>query len=150
MIWEQIQQVKREKLDLHVVWLDLANAYGSVPHKLIDFALDFFHVPVCVRDIIARYFDNLHMCFPLEGCTTGWQRLERGIAMGCAMSPILFVTAFEVILRGTRQVVGGIRLPSGERLPPLRSYMDNVTTILQTAPCITRLLKRFDELISWA
>ena len=69
---------------------------------------------------------------------------------GCAISPILFVTAFEVILRGARQVVGGIRLPSGERLPPLRSYMDDVTTILQTAPCTTRLLKHFDELISWA
>ena len=28
--------------------------------------------------------------------------------------------------------------------------MDDVTSILQTAPCTPRLLKRFDELISWA
>lgn len=42
MIWEQIQIAKREKKDLLVVWLDLANAYGSVPHNLIAFALDFF------------------------------------------------------------------------------------------------------------
>ncbi|KAK0156469.1 hypothetical protein N1851_000237 [Merluccius polli] len=28
MIWDQIQKAKREKIDLHVVWLDLANAYG--------------------------------------------------------------------------------------------------------------------------
>ena len=28
VIWEQIQRAKREKSDLHVVWLDLANAYG--------------------------------------------------------------------------------------------------------------------------
>lgn len=34
-IWDQIQRTKREKSDLYVVWLDLANAYGSVPHKLI-------------------------------------------------------------------------------------------------------------------
>ena len=33
VIWEQIQRAKRERGDLHVVWLDLANAYGSVlPH----------------------------------------------------------------------------------------------------------------------
>lgn len=31
MIWEQIQCAKRERGELHVVWLDLANAYGSVP-----------------------------------------------------------------------------------------------------------------------
>lgn len=30
VIWEQIQGAKREKSDLHVVWLDLTNAYGSV------------------------------------------------------------------------------------------------------------------------
>lgn len=63
---------------------------------------------------------------------------------------ILFVIAFEVILIGARQVVGGIKLPSGVRLPPLRSYMVDVTSILQTAPCTTRLLKRFDELLTWA
>ncbi|KAJ8393990.1 hypothetical protein AAFF_G00055230 [Aldrovandia affinis] len=47
-------------------------------------------------------------------------------------------------------MVGGIKLQSGQRLPPLRSYMDDVTSILQTAACTTRLLKRLDELVSWA
>lgn len=31
MIWEQIQTAKCSKSDLYVVWLDLANAYRSVP-----------------------------------------------------------------------------------------------------------------------
>ncbi|KAJ8414518.1 hypothetical protein AAFF_G00037200 [Aldrovandia affinis] len=47
-------------------------------------------------------------------------------------------------------MVGGIKLQSGQRLPPLRSYMDDITSILQTAACTTRLLKRLDELVSWA
>ncbi|XP_031675479.1 uncharacterized protein LOC116369940, partial [Oncorhynchus kisutch] len=33
MIWHQIQMAKVEKRDLHVVFLDLANAFGSVPHE---------------------------------------------------------------------------------------------------------------------
>lgn len=61
VIWEQIQRAKREKSELHVVWLDPANAYGSVPHKLVEFALEFFHIPVCVITIIAKYFNNLRM-----------------------------------------------------------------------------------------
>lgn len=56
----------------------------------------------------------------------------------------------EVILRGARQVVGGFKLPSDERLRPLRSFMDDVTSILQMAPCMTRLLKLLDELLKWA
>lgn len=33
MTWYQIQGAKQEKTDLHIVWLDLANAYSSVPHQ---------------------------------------------------------------------------------------------------------------------
>ncbi len=61
--------------------------------------------------------------------------------MGCSISPILFVA---------RQMARGLKSPSGERLPTLRGYMDDVTSILQTAPCTARLLKRFDELTAWA
>ncbi|RXN29065.1 hypothetical protein ROHU_018794 [Labeo rohita] len=150
MIWDQIQKAKREKTDLHVIWLDLANAYGSVPHQLVNYATEFFHMPTCVKNLVAQYFSNLQMCFSLQDFTTGWQRLEVGIAMGCTISPILFVAAFEIILIGARQMVGGIKLPTGKRLPPLRSYMDDVTSLLQTAACTSRLLKRMDELMSWA
>ena len=150
VIWEQIQRAKRERGDLHVVWLDLANAYGSVPHQLIEFALDFFHVPTCIRALVGKYFGDLQMCCTHQDFTTGWQQLEVGIAMGCSISPILFVAAFEVILIGARKMVGGVKLPSGKRLPPVRGYMDDVTTILQTAACTRRLLKRIDELVGWA
>ncbi len=149
MIWEQIQTTKREKKDLHVIWLDLANAYGSVPHLLIAYALEFFYIPDNIRTMIINYFQDMHMCFALKKVTTGWQQLEVGIAMGCSISPILFVAAFEVILIGARQVVGGVRLPAGQRLPSLRSYMDDITCLLRTAPCTSRLLKRLDELITW-
>ncbi|KAJ8386603.1 hypothetical protein AAFF_G00168350 [Aldrovandia affinis] len=92
--------------------------------------------------MIMNYFQDMHMCFALKKFTTGWQQLEVGIAMGCSISPILFVAAFEVILIGARQVVGGIRLPAGQRLPLLRSYMDDIMCLLRTAPCTSRLLKR--------
>ncbi|CAJ1064700.1 PREDICTED: uncharacterized protein LOC107738138 [Xyrichtys novacula] len=100
--------------------------------------------------MIASYFQDMHMCFRLQNFTTKWQQQEVGIAMGCSISPILFVAAFEVILTGARQVVGGVRLLQGRRLPPLRSYMDDVTCLLQTAPRMSRLLRRLDELIGWA
>ena len=42
MIWHTIQEAKRQRDDLAVVWLDLANAYGSVPHRPIQYAMDFY------------------------------------------------------------------------------------------------------------
>ena len=41
MIWNSILSAKRDKTELHVMWLDLANAYGSVLHHLIRMAIDF-------------------------------------------------------------------------------------------------------------
>lgn len=35
MIWETIQKAKRQKRNLQVVWLDLANACVSMYHQLL-------------------------------------------------------------------------------------------------------------------
>ena len=45
--------------------------------------------------------------------------------MGCSISSILFVTVFEIILIGAREVVRGLKSPSNDRLLLLRSYMND-------------------------
>ena len=45
VISQLIKEAKEMKGDLTVVWLDLANAYGTVPHKLIETALEHYHIP---------------------------------------------------------------------------------------------------------
>ncbi|KAI8507130.1 hypothetical protein Bbelb_155690 [Branchiostoma belcheri] len=40
-----IQEAKAGKKVLAIVWLDLQNAYGSVPHQLIKVALEKYYVP---------------------------------------------------------------------------------------------------------
>ncbi|KAI8513341.1 hypothetical protein Bbelb_099800 [Branchiostoma belcheri] len=149
-IWSQIQIARRQKEDLHVVWLDLANAYGSIPHKVIRYALDFFWVPVEIRQMIENYFSDFRLCISTRDYVTKWQQLEKGIAMGCSISPLLFTMGFEILLLGAKQVVGGVRAPSGEKMPPLRAFMDDVTSILRIAPCTKRLLQRLEELSKWA
>lgn len=121
MIWEQIQTAKCNKSDLQVVLLDLANAYGSVPHQLISFALNFFHIPPCIQSLVMNYFNNFQVCYTTQETSPGQHWLVKGIA-----------AVFEIILIGGRQMVQGISTQSGHRLPALRSYMDDVTTLLQT------------------
>lgn len=42
IIWHQIQTSKKEGKDLHVLFLNLPNTYGSIPHSLLWTALEFF------------------------------------------------------------------------------------------------------------
>ena len=41
---------------LTLVWLDLANAYGSIPHPLISVALEHYHVPDQAQKLVKSYF----------------------------------------------------------------------------------------------
>lgn len=84
---------------MNVVWLDLANAYGSVPHRIIDFAMEHFWEPGRLRDIVGKYYQKFKMRFPTRNFTTDWQSLDVGVPMGCAKSPLLFVLVMEMVIR---------------------------------------------------
>ena len=150
MIWNSLMTAKREKKELHVAWLYLANAYGPVPHNCIRFALKFFHIPEKVADILMQYLGNVFMRFTTTNYTTGWQALEVGIMMGCVVSPLLFVMYMELILRGTTDITSGEETRSGGALPPSRAFMDDVTTLVQSKAGTQELLDRFHDLFTWA
>lgn len=50
---------KKEKKDLHVVFLDLSNAFGSVPHEMLWTAFNFFQVPEGITRLVKAYFQDL-------------------------------------------------------------------------------------------
>lgn len=47
-----IRQARKEKNKLAIIWLDCANAYGSMPHKLVQLALEKYCVPAKTRQDI--------------------------------------------------------------------------------------------------
>ena len=145
-VWEQIQTANRSKEDLHVVWLDLANAFGSVPHQLITYTLEFFYVPSHIQNLVANYFNNQHVCYTTRDISTDWHQLEKGKAMGCSISPILFTVAFEILLWKTDGARGQIsnrpKIPSHTVLygrhhyPPLNSSLHSQTVDGERIPLL--------------
>ena len=99
MIYKVIQKAKTNKKDFDVIWLDLANAYGSVLHQMILLSIRMCHIPEEISKILGTNFDGFFMRFITKEYTTNWNRLEVGIAMGCPVSPILFVLAMLYVQR---------------------------------------------------
>ena len=99
MVWSALKDARKGKKDLATIWLDLANAYGSVPHKLILFALRRYQVPDRWIELIMAYYDGLWGRTSASGVSSEWMRYERGIFAGCTISVVLFVAAFNVIFR---------------------------------------------------
>ncbi|GFO26962.1 reverse transcriptase [Plakobranchus ocellatus] len=69
------------------------------------------------------HFGGFRMRFSTNDSTTTWINLEVGIAMGCTISPILFVMAIEVILKTAEGSAGPANLNGGCSRPPLKYFM---------------------------
>ena len=100
MIWSANEETRKEKMDQHVVRLGPANAYGMVRHRLMQKAMNIFHVPEGVRDTMMRYYIQFHICFSTKDYVTSWQPLKARKPMGSAVSPPPFVMAIGMVVRG--------------------------------------------------
>ena len=74
-----IKDAKVNRRNLNVVWLDLANAYGAVPHVLIIKALRYYNIPNKIINIIILYFSGVYGRFSSRTVTSKWQKFEIGI-----------------------------------------------------------------------
>lgn len=99
MIWHQIQTAKREGRYLHIFFLDLTSAFGSVPHSLLWTAFECFQVPMTITHLVRNYFKDLQFCLTTTEYTISWQSLEVGIMVRCTISPLAFTMAMEFIIQ---------------------------------------------------
>lgn len=104
-----------------VLWLDLANTYGSIPHKLIETTVDHHQIPSKIKDLILNYYRN---------SASEWHQLEKGIITRCTISGILFALAMNMVVKATEVECRGPLSKSGIQQPPIRAFMDGLTVII--------------------
>ncbi|XP_033747101.1 uncharacterized protein LOC117332324 [Pecten maximus] len=149
-ITQLIREAKINYGDLTVVWLDLANAYGSVPHQLIFKALEHYHIPEHIQTIVRSYFSNIRLRFTVGEITTSWQALEKGIVTGCTISVILFVMGMNLIIKAADRETRGPKTSSGVRLPPNRGFMDDLTITTTTHVQARWIISALEATVGWA
>ena len=59
LVWDKLKTAKSNKSNIVAVWLDIANAYGSAPHHLVLFALEWYWVSQRWIKIIKSYYGGL-------------------------------------------------------------------------------------------
>lgn len=72
VITQLLREARENKGDLVLLWLDLANAYGSIPHKLVESALQKHHVPGNIRGLVIDNYNDFHLRGS-TGLTTSFQ-----------------------------------------------------------------------------
>ena len=98
MLLEAMKEAKEDQRQIVVSWIDLANAYGSVRHNLIQFAMEWFHVPKEIQKLIFNYYEKLMAKVKTKEWTSGFFLFDIGLFQGCVLSTILFICVFQLLL----------------------------------------------------
>ena len=117
-MFEALLDAKSNQRQIVVSWLDLKNAYGSVRHNLIQFALHWFHVPQSIRELIFDYYDKICAQIRVGASRTKFFLFDIGLFQGCVLSCILFNCVFQLLL--------DLVNPLTRARLPLQRYPDSV------------------------
>ena len=133
--------------------MDLANAYGSMSHNFIQFALEWYHVPTQVRKLIRSYYEGL--CARV--CTSEWSTelffIAIGVPQGCTASTINFDVGFQLILDLHSALLVG---PKGYRIAFTRiivskpTYADDVGLVEKNARHCQESVEAFVAALEWS
>ena len=93
-----IREARENKEDLIVLCLDITNAYGSTPHKLIEEALIHYHIPGKFTNLILEYNSSFSLKVSNMTTTSAWHKLKKGIITG-TISVILFSLAMNMLVK---------------------------------------------------
>jgi len=97
-LMEALREAKECHRQIVVSWIDLANAYGSVRHNLIQFALNWYHIPLFIQELIFDYYEKLCAMVITKEWTTGVFLFDIGLFQGCVLSTILFDCVFQLLI----------------------------------------------------
>ena len=96
---EIIYDARRKGKDVHIVALDLRDAFGSVPHEYIFEALKEIGFPAGLIEVIHNCFNQSSTKFRIGAEVSEEIMVRRGVKQGCPLSPLLFDICLEPLLR---------------------------------------------------
>ena len=62
MVWSTLKEARSRKSSLANIWLDIANACGSIPHRLFFFALECYGVDPHWISLVKIYYSGIYSC----------------------------------------------------------------------------------------
>ena len=143
-----LQEARRNKKECAVTWLDLTNAFGSIPHETIFAALKWAGLNnTAINTIRLLYNGNTTTIKTNEGNTDPIP-IESGVKQGCPLSPIIFNLAIEPMIKAALQTDNGFNL--GTNNYSILAYADDLVLIAKNANDLRLLLERTTSIANWA
>ncbi|TKR65579.1 hypothetical protein L596_025966 [Steinernema carpocapsae] len=130
-----IERTVSTKNNIAVAWLDLKNAFGSVPHNVILETLAAMGFGAKFTNVVEDLYTNTTTSIVTAAGTTLPILIKSGVKQGDPISPILFNLCMEVLLRSLKW----------KDDVKLLAFADDLALAASTTDCLQSAL---DELVS--
>lgn len=115
VVTQLIQETRKSKGDLAIIWLDLANAYG-----FILVALTRHNVPGKICNLIMDYYNDFCARVSISQLTAR-HSLEKGMITSCIISVSVFSLSRNMPVKSAGLESRGPKSRSGTRQPPIKA-----------------------------
>ena len=141
MVWAALKEAQCNKLNVAKIWLDIANWYGSVPQRLIFFALEKYCVHEHWISLMKAYYSGIYGKSFSSSAPSSWHQHFLGIFAGCYLSIILFLAEINATIEYAIMSKAPCFIYWGKvSVPLVRAFMDDISLISSSVAGANNLL----------
>ena len=152
LLSDALRDARAHQRSICISWLDLKNAFGSVRHSLIIFALQYYGFPEHFIQLVRSYYDHLSVVVAVAGIlSTSAIHFALGVFQGCTLSPTLFNIIVQLALDSIEMKHCGYQFSSDpETVLQSSAYADDIQLVTSLAEQNQCLLNNFDSFLLWS
>ena len=149
---EAIRDAKESHRQIVIMWLDLVNAYGSIRHKFIQFALNWYHIPKAIQEMIFDYYEKLCAMIATNNWSTVFFLFDIRLFQGCVLSTILFDCVFQLLLDFLRpkKTLGYVFKSTPSVSTFNKAYADDLTLITRNSQDMQISIDHTNTWLHWS
>ena len=143
-----IADARRSRRQCCIAWLDLTNAFGSVPHGTILTSLQWAGLNEEAVGVIRRLYAINTTCIRSQQGLTSEISIQAGVKQGCPLSPIIFNLTMEPIIRAISRLGSGYSLY--DKSIDVLAYADDLTFVSENPEGLQAMLDTASRVATWA
>ncbi|XP_023211847.1 uncharacterized protein LOC111614713 [Centruroides sculpturatus] len=143
-----IQDARRSRRNCHIAWMDIANAFGNIPHNTLWESLKWHGLHPEAIGVLQQLYEGSTTKVRTNSGLTNSISMQSGVKQGCPISPLLFILAVEPALRNIQDLNNGYSL-NGFPISVL-AYADDIALISNTAEGLQAQLNTIQDWTNWA
>lgn len=144
-----LQDSRRNRKAACVAWVDLKDAFGSVPHHVLFETLRLTGLRGATLAVIQDIYSGASTSVRTASTTSDPIPCRRGVKQGCPLSPILFDLVIEVVIRAMEEVPRAGYQIAHTNIKTL-TYADDLCAFASSPSIIQQMLARAQEEAAWA